>query len=104
MADNHTFFVDGEQPSFGIEKNRQAWRGYFEGFPHYKIFIDKAYVHPDAWYLVGHTKGSHVPANLETIPGSVIWRAVIENNLLVEWSIYNTSVENRTRFNLCPGA
>lgn len=100
MTPTHAFFVEGEPPTIGRENNRRAWRGYLTRFPGYRIHIDEAYAQADAWYLMGHTEGSHVPQELELTPSSVIWRAVLEGDRLLEWSIYPASEENRQRFGI----
>ena len=100
MTPRYSFFVEGETPTQGVQRNRAAWHGYFTSFPDYRIHIDEAFGRPDAWYLVGHTQGSHVPAEQEAVPSSVIWRAVLEGDQLSEWSIYPASDDNRRRFNL----
>ena len=95
-----SFFVDGEDPTVGREALRIAWSGYFAAFPNYVIFIDETHEKSDAVYLVGHTSGSHVPQEEESLPSSVIWRCKVTAGLVSEWSIYNASMTNRTRFGL----
>ncbi len=91
MSSNHTFFVEGEAPTIGVEANRRAWRGYFSSFPSYKIYIDSSYEDHGVFYLLGHTQGSHVPAELESVPESVIWKATLEADTLSEWIIFDGS-------------
>lgn len=100
MSPSHTFFVEGEHPTIGKEKNHRAWQGYFSTFPNYQIFIDEYFDRPDAWYLVGHTQGSHVPPEIESIPRSVIWRAVLEGSQVFEWSIYPGDEAHCRQFSL----
>ena len=89
MSAEHTFFVEGEQPTVGADANKRAWQGYFSAFPDYTIHIDTAYREGDTFYLLGHTSGSHVPPNLESIHESVIWKATLEAGSLAEWIIYD---------------
>lgn len=100
MASQHAFFVEGEKPTLGPQNNRRAWQRYFASFPDYQIHIDEVFERADAWYLVGHTYGSHVPREFETIPSSVIWRAVLEGSYLTEWSIYPSDESTRRRFGI----
>jgi len=100
VSDDSRFFVDGEPPTVGRESLRDAWAGYFEAFPAYLIFVDESYERPDAVYLVGHTRGSHVPSELEKIPSSVIWRCEVTDDLVAEWSVFPASEGNRRRFDL----
>ncbi len=97
---NHVFFVDGESPKVGKQRNRAAVLGYFELYPEYSVYVDEYYDRPDAHYIVGHTTGSHVDTMLEQIPSSVIWRCQTKAGTVTEWSIYEASIENRRRFNL----
>jgi ketosteroid isomerase-like protein len=94
------FFVEGETPTVGRESLREAWAGYFTVFPNYRIFVDESHSRPDAAYLVGHTAGSHLPKELESISNSVIWRCECRGELISEWSIYATSDAARKRFGL----
>lgn len=100
MTPNHQFFVEGEAPTTGVEANCRAWQRYFERFPNYTIHVDEAFARTDAWYLVGHTTGSHVPRELEVVSSSVIWRAALQADQLVEWSIYPATNDHRRRFDI----
>lgn len=99
-SDDHTFFVEGETPTVGKATIKPSWVGYFKLCPNYVVLIDEYYELPDAYYLIGHTAGSHVPSHLEKIPSSVIWRCEINGGTVSEWSIYEASDTNRERFNL----
>jgi len=117
-SENHVFFVEGEKPTVGKDKIRASWAGYFELCPSYIVFIDEyfelcpSYIvfideyfeKPDAYYLVGHTSGSHIPTHLESIPSSVIWRCAVTGGNVVEWSIYEASDDNRAKFDLIGSA
>ena len=91
MSPGHTFYVDGEQPTVGPTRNLEAWRGYFAAFPHYLIFVDDVYEDNGTYYVLGHTQGSHVPAELESIPRSVIWKVGLDVATISEWIIYDGS-------------
>ncbi len=69
MTDDHVFYVEGEEPTNGKERMRDAWRGYFDGFPNYQVFEDEVFENSLGVFIVGHTSGSHVPAEEETIEG-----------------------------------
>ncbi len=101
-ADDHVFFVDGEARSVGKDRIRPSWTGYFASLPDYVVYEDELFDRPDAVYLIGNTTGSHVPAELERVPSCVIWRCVVIDGHISEWSIYSGNKENRERFGL-PG-
>jgi hypothetical protein len=94
------FFVEGESPTGGRESLRDAWAGYFAAFPDYEIHVDESIEKDDAAYLVGHTVGSHVPEELESVHGSVIWRCEVVDGLVDEWSVHPSSPANRMSFGL----
>lgn len=100
VTEESRFFVEGESPTVGRGPLREAWAGYFEAFPNYFVLVDETHERTDAAYLVGHTFGSHVPAELEQIPSSVIWRCEVVGSQVAEWSVYPASATNRERFNL----
>ena len=100
-SDDHMFFVEGEPTTIGKERVRPSWTGYFTAYPDYVVYEDELHDQEDAVYVVGHTNGSHVPQELETIPSSVIWRCVIDEfGKVSEWSIYPGTPVNRARFRL----
>ena len=91
MSPEHTFYVDGEAPTVGQADNLKGWEGYFAAFPEYRIFIDAVYEHADTYYLLGHTHGSHVPPELESVPESVIWKVVLDADTISKWIIFDGS-------------
>jgi hypothetical protein len=97
---DHVFFVEGEEPVTGHEKIRPSWQRYFDAFPSYQIFIDEYYPEGRTHYLLGHTKGSHVPAPLESETSSVIWRCEVLQGRISVWSIYEGTQSNREKFGL----
>jgi len=99
-APQHRFFVEGEEPTVGRDRIRNAWRGYFDAYPMYRIYVDEQYEKPDALFLIGHTTGSHVPTDLEEVPSSVIWRCEIADDKILEWSIYPATTSYRERFGI----
>ena len=89
MTATHTFFVEGESPTVGVTKNCRAWQGYFSSFPKYRIYVDSCYYNGEgSYYLLGHTNGSHVSDELESVPESVIWKTTINGGLIDQWIIY----------------
>lgn len=100
VSSDTRFFVEGESPTVGRGRVREAWAGYFKAFPDYVVFMDEAHERADATYLVGHTSGSHVARELELVPSSVIWRCEVAGDQVAEWSIYPASAANRERFGL----
>jgi hypothetical protein len=99
-TEDHSFFVDGESPTLGRSKVASSWKGYFKAFPSYHIFIDESYAINKIQYLVGHTSGSHVPEELESVAGSVIWKCVVTMGKVEEWSIYPGTKDNRQLFGI----
>jgi len=79
---------------------RQAWRDYFDAFPQYRIFKDEVYENKNGVFIVGHTQGSHIADDEESVPGSVIWKAVVRNGEVSEWIVYPGTMEIRKRFAL----
>lgn len=104
LTPDSRFFVEGEAPTQGRDSLRVAWSGYFASFPSYRVYIDETHEKSDAAYLIGHTSGSHVPAELESQPSSVIWRCEIVDGQVSEWSIFPASKAHRARFGLPGGA
>jgi ketosteroid isomerase-like protein len=101
MTDGHVMRILDEPPVSGTDTLGSAWRGYFEAFPRYRVYIDSIAVEGDRVAVLGHTTGSHLglPDEDESqLP--VIWTADVLDNRLESWNILEDSAELRRTLGL----
>ena len=101
MTDDHVMRIVDEPPVNGIDTLRSAWRGYFQAFPRYRVYIDRLAAEGNRVALLGHTTGSHLglPDEEERhIP--VIWTADVQDGRLASWNILDDSAQIRRELGL----
>ncbi len=95
MTENHTF-INRDGTSHGPKSHMvEGWKDFFKMFPMYRNTFNKIVAIDNLVSVLGFAYWS------EKEPyDPVIWTAFIENNLIIEWRIYEDSTENRKKFNL----
>ena len=92
MADEHTFIDSRDNRCTGKENMKQAWIGYFNLFPDYKIEITGMLQKKSLFYLVGYAGGTYKNQRNEDnnnywrIPAA--WSAIIKKNKVQSWQVY----------------
>jgi len=92
MSDNHTFVDSRDNRVTGKENMKQAWIGYFNLFPDYKIEITGMLQKKSLFYLVGYAGGTYM--NLMNENNSKSWRIpaawtdIIKKNKVQYWQVY----------------
>ena len=92
MADEHTFIDSRDNRYTGKENMKQAWIGYFNLFPDYKIEITGMLQKKSLFYLVGYAGGTYMNminennTNYWRIPTA--WTAIIKKNKVQYWQVY----------------
>jgi hypothetical protein len=95
MTDDHTF-IDREGrrgESRGVMT--QGWREFFAMFPHYRNTFTRIQSTEDRVAILGSAYWSDRDPS-----DRVIWTAVISNDLVREWRVYEDTETNRERFGL----
>ena len=95
MAENHTF-IDREGTSHGPKSHMvEVWKGFFEMFPSYRNTFNKIEAFDNNVSVLGFAYWSE-----KELYDPVIWTAIIKDNLISEWRVYEDSPENRKISNL----
>ena len=95
MTEGHTFIDRIGEVDRGKATMTQGWTDFFKSFPDYRNTFQRVESQGDRVILYGYAtweKGAD--------PDCAIWTAVIEDDLVAEWRIYEDTAENRRRFNL----
>jgi len=95
MSDDHTFVDSGGDAVTGKEQMRAAWRGFFKAYPDYKNIFDRVEWRQNLVVMLGRSTCS----NEKALDGPGIWTAVVENDLVAEWRVYDDTDENRKTLN-----
>lgn len=83
-------FVDATGAEYRLTS--EAWAGFFEEFPDYRIEVDQILSKGDLVAVFGSASGSfHGVGNSK--PGAAwsfpaAWRAIVRNGKLLEWQVY----------------
>jgi ketosteroid isomerase-like protein len=101
MTDDHVMRILDEAPVSGKQALREAWRGYFEAFPRYRVYVDRIAVAGDRVAVLGHTTGSHLGLpDREESALPVVWTADVRGERLASWNILEDSTERRRELGL----
>ncbi len=96
MTDDHIFIDSQDNRTTGIKNMKQAWIGYFELFPDYKIEIKEIFEKVSLFCLTGYASGTY--KNLKNENNSNYWRipaawsAIIKNNKVKQWQVYADNI------------
>jgi ketosteroid isomerase-like protein len=96
MSEDHVFTDSQDNKLTGKEKLRQAWIGYFELFPDYKIEINEILEKDSLVCILGYASGTYLNiknennTNYWSIPAA--WRAMIRNNQVLAWQVYADNI------------
>jgi ketosteroid isomerase-like protein len=72
----------------GMEK-RAFWDGYLSAFPAYRIRVRHLLSSGDEIAVIGTTRRSHVPPEIE-LQSTLAWVARVADGLITHWRIYAT--------------
>jgi hypothetical protein len=95
MTENHTL-VDRDGSAHGPKSCMiGGWKEFFKGFPEYRNVFEKFTVSDNLVSVLGFAYWS------EEYPyDPVIWTAIVEDDLISEWRVYEDTPEHRTKFSL----
>jgi len=89
MSENHRF-IDTKNRVETKEQMGESWRSFFEEYPDYINVFHTVISRENLVILLGHSECSHDP-----LDGPAIWTAIIENDQVAEWRIYDDTIDNR---------
>jgi ketosteroid isomerase-like protein len=95
MSEDHTFIDRAGEIDKGKESMTKGWIEFFENFPDYRNTFTRVESRDDLVIAIGYAYWSE-----ENQHDPVIWTAKIENDLVVEWRVYEDTEENRKKFGI----
>jgi ketosteroid isomerase-like protein len=96
IPDDHIFIDSQDNKMTGKDNLRQAWIGYFELFPDYKIEINEMLQKDNLVCILGYTSGTY--RNLKNDTNSNHWRipaawsAIIKSDKIKQWQVYADNI------------
>ena len=92
MTDDHILIDSQNNKMTGKDNLRQAWIGYFDLFPDYKIEVNEILEKDSLICILGYASGTY--KNLKNDDNSNFWKiplalaAIIKDNYISQWQIY----------------
>jgi len=96
MTDDHVFVDSQGNKAKGKEFLKQAWTGYFELFPDYRIEIEETFEKDSIICMVGYASGTYKNLHNEKntnhwrIPAA--WTAIVRDNKILQWQVYADNI------------
>jgi len=87
MTDDFTFIDYRGKVECGKDVMRVGFKGYFSDYPQYKIITQKVLTGGTGVAIIGQTRGSHVPREVEE-KETVLWTADVRDGHVATWRIY----------------
>ena len=95
MTENHKFIDRAGGGAKGKKEMTPGWIRFFKDHPEYTNTFKRVESKGNLVTLYGYATWE-----IGDDPDYSIWTAMVENDLVVEWRIYENTVENRKKFNL----
>lgn len=90
MTDSHTFIDTAGNVVAGKQAVIEAWRGFFKAFPDNRNAFENWKVDASIVTVSGRSHCSD-----KRLEGPALWKAVVSDQALVEWRVYEDSLTNR---------
>jgi hypothetical protein len=96
MTNDHLFIDSQDNKMTGKGNMRQAWIGYFDLFPDYKIEINEILKKDSLICILGYASGTYMNLTNENnsnhwkIPAA--WKAIVKNNKIKQWQVYADNI------------
>lgn len=96
MTDDHVFIDSQDNKMTGKVNLKQAWIGYFELFPDYKIEINEILEKGSLVCILGYASGTYKNmqnenhSNYWRVPAA--WTAIINDNQIKQWQVYADNI------------
>ena len=93
MSEDH-IFIDRHGDQYGDMVN--GWKEFFDNFPTYKNYFTRVESQDNLVILIGYAKWSKDSKEED----HAIWTAMVENDLVTEWHIYEDTEDNRKKLHI----
>lgn len=93
MTDNHSLITYGNKDTEDKESTRKAWADFFKKYPDY-INHFKKIESRDNFVIIS---GESTCSNEKSLNSSALWSAIIKNDKVSEWQVYEDTDENRKK-------
>ncbi|MFW9829372.1 MAG: YybH family protein [Candidatus Thorarchaeota archaeon] len=95
ITEDYTFIDSSGKIEKGKELNIKNWKHFFDQYPDYKHAFTRIESRNNLVVLIGYSTCSYEP-----LDGPAIWTAIIKNDLIAKWQIYDDTKENRNNLGI----
>ena len=93
MTDDHTFIDSVNKEHRGKATMTKGWQEFFRRYPDYKNIFTTVCSRDNRVIMIGYSTCSNEPK----LGGPALWTAIIENDLVAEWRVYDDTEDNRNK-------
>ncbi|RYG90000.1 nuclear transport factor 2 family protein [Loktanella sp. IMCC34160] len=95
LTEDHVFIGSAGHAVSGKNACVDAWRGFFDAFPDYYNVIERMETKHNLVAVAGHSVCSDI-----RLHGPALWKAIVVDDRLAEWHVFDDTEENRRRLAL----
>ena len=96
MTIDHLFIDSQDNKMEGKDKMRQAWIGYFDLFPDYKIEINEILTKDSLICMFGYAGGTYKNLiredNINHWRVPAAWRTIVKDDQIKQWQVYADNI------------
>lgn len=90
ISEAYRFIDSSNEVHLGRDRALEDWRKFFSLYPDYRNLFEHIEVHGDEVVVVGRSSCSN-----PQLAGPALWRAIVQEGLVLEWRVYVDTKENR---------
>ena len=95
MTEDHTFVSVSGKTEKGRELMKDAWVEFFRLYPDYRNIFSRVESRGNCVIMVGHSECSE-----ESLDGPALWTAIIKDDHVAEWRVYDDTEETRRKLGI----
>jgi ketosteroid isomerase-like protein len=95
MTPDHRFIDKTGHVEKGRDAMKEGWKRFFAAYPDYRNVFIRVQAEGPLVIMIGYSTCSYGP-----LDGAALWSARIREGRVVEWRVYEDTVQNRTRLGL----
>jgi ketosteroid isomerase-like protein len=95
MTEDHTFVSVSGKVEKGRELMKDTWAEFFILYPDYCNIFSRVESRSNCVIMVGHSECSE-----ESLDGPALWTAIIKDDRVAEWRVYDDTEETRRKLGI----
>jgi ketosteroid isomerase-like protein len=95
MTEDHTFISVSGKVERGRKIMKEGWAEFFRLYPDYRNIFSRVESKGNTVIMVGHSECSE-----ESLDGPALWTAIIKDDHVQEWRVYDDTEETRKKLGI----